>query len=42
MDLKEIEWNDINLNDLAQDREHYEVQVNTVRNFGFSKILENS
>jgi hypothetical protein len=43
MDLREIEWDDIEWIGLAQDRDQWKALVNTVMNlWGFHKILGSS
>jgi hypothetical protein len=42
MNLREIVWGGMDWIDLAQDRDQWRALVNTVMNFGFRKILENS
>jgi hypothetical protein len=42
MDLRETGWGGMDWIDLAQDRDQRTGPVNTVMNFGFRKILENS
>jgi hypothetical protein len=42
MDLREIGWGGMDWIDVAQDSDHGRALVNTVINFGFHEILENS
>jgi hypothetical protein len=42
MDVKEIKWNGINWMDLAQVMERWPALLNTVKNFGFHKMLSSS
>jgi hypothetical protein len=42
MDLGEIGWDGMDWIDLAHDRDQWRALVNTVMNFGFHKMLENS
>ena len=38
MDLQEVGWRDMDLIDLAQDRDKWQALVNAVTNFGFHNI----
>jgi hypothetical protein len=42
MDLTEIEWDGVNLMDMAQDRDQWRALVNTVLNLRVHKMLGSS
>jgi hypothetical protein len=42
IDLREIGWGDMNWTDLFQNRDQFKALLNTVMNFRFKKMLENS
>jgi hypothetical protein len=42
IDLREIEWDDMDWIDLAADRDQWRALVNTVMNLGFQKMLGTS
>jgi hypothetical protein len=42
MNLRDIEWDGVDLTDVAHDMDHWRALVNTVMNFRFHKMLGSS